>query len=50
MVNSWYNIDIYFTNMESIKIRNHLDSLLRYYVIITLKFWLNSYNSANIKD
>ena len=28
MVNSWYNMDVYYTNMESIKNRNYVDSLL----------------------
>ena len=37
MLNFRYNVDIYDTNMESIKNYNYNHSLLRYYVIITLQ-------------
>ena len=37
MVDFLYDMDIYDTNMEHIKNQNYNDSLLRYYVIITLQ-------------
>ena len=37
MVDFRYNMDVYDTNMEFIKNYNYKDSLLIYYVIITLQ-------------
>ena len=46
MVDFLYNMDIYDTNMVYLKNYNYDESLLRYYVIITLQNRIKSLNTT----
>ena len=50
MVDFLYNMDIYDPNMEYIKNQNYDDSLLRYYVIITLQNRIQTLNFTQLSQ
>ena len=50
MVDFLYFMDIYDTNMEFIKNYNYDDSLLRYYVIITLQNLIKSFSLTQLSQ
>ena len=50
MVYFLYNMDIYDTNMEYIKDKNYDDSLMRYYVIISLQNRIKSRNFTQLSQ